>query len=129
MSISFTVNNHKKRIYSHATGNLTFEDIFFHMRQAVGTEAASYSELFDCMGASIRLTPAEIKMLAEHRKTLAEAYPPGPVAIVANPDVYLSVFRMFDGLTKGVRPLEVFSTFSNAESWLDSLDDPCPAAA
>ena len=99
------------------------------MRHEVGTDASGYPELFDCTAAKLNLTATHIKMLAEFRKTIAESHPPGPVAIVAKPEVYLGVFRMFDGLTKGVRPLEVFLTSSNAESWLDSLEGYCPAAA
>jgi hypothetical protein len=99
------------------------------MRHDVGTEVGSYPELFDCTEAQMNLDAAHIRMLAEYRKTIAESQPPGPVAIVAKPDLYLGVFRMFDGLTKGVRPLEVFSTFSNAEMWLDSLEDRAPTAA
>jgi hypothetical protein len=129
MSIAVQVDHDRKRIYSRATGDLGFEDLFFHMRHEVGTQAAGYPEVFDCTSAKINLSATDIKMLAEYRKTIAESHPPAPVAIVAKPEVYLGVFRLFDGLTKGVRPLEVFMTCPNAESWLDSLDDPCPAAA
>jgi hypothetical protein len=129
MTIAIRVDHSKKRIYSYATGDLSFEDIFFHMRHEIGTEAASYPEIFDCTDASMHLDATHIKMLAEYRKTIAESNPPGAVAIVAKPDLYLRVFRMFDGLTKGVRPLEVFSTLSNAESWLDSLESHLPTAA
>lgn len=129
MSIAIRVDHDKKRIYSCATGELTFEELFFHMRHELGTDAASYAEIFDCKEAVMRLNATDIKMLAEYRKTIAESNPPAPVAIVSTPDLHLSVFRMFDGLTKGLRPFEVFSTCSNAEDWLDSLDDPLPAAA
>ena len=129
MSIAVRVDHDRKRVYSSATGNLTFEELFFHIGQESGTEVASYAEIFDCTGAKMNLDATHIKMLAEYRKTIAESQPAGPVAIVANADLYLGVFRMFDGLTKGIRPLQVFSTCSNAESWLDSLEAPCPAAA
>jgi hypothetical protein len=99
------------------------------MRHDFGTDVASYPELFDCTAASLTLNASDIRMLAEYRKTIAESQPPGPVAIVAKPDLYIGVFRMFDGLTKGVRPLCVFSTFSSAENWLDSLEESEPAAA
>src|SRR5512138_1216308 len=127
MSITVQVDHERKRIYSFAIGDLTFEELFFHMRHESGTEAASYAEIFDCSEADISLTAAHIRMLAEYRKTIAESQPPGPVAIVANADLYLGVFRMFDGLTKGIRPLKVFSARSSAEIWLDSLEAPCPA--
>ena len=129
MSIAIRVDHERKRIYSQATGDLTFEELFFHMRHEVGTDAAGYAELFDCSDAKMNLSASDIRMLAEYRKTIAESHTAGPVAIVAKPEVYLGVFRMFDGLTKGVRPLEVFMTSSNADSWLDSLEDHCPAAA
>ena len=129
MSIAVQVDHDRKRIYSRATGDLTFDELFFHMRHEVGTDAAGYPELFDCTGAKLNLRATDIKMLAEYRKTIAESHPPAPVAIVAKPKVYLGVFRMFDRLTKGVRPLEVFFTPSNAESWLDSLEEPSPVAA
>jgi len=129
MSIAVRVDHDRKRIYSCATGELSFEDLFFHMRHEIGTDAESYAEIFDCTNATMNLSASDIKMLAEYRKTIAESSPPGPVAIVAKPELHLGVFRMFDGLTKGIRPLEVFLTGPGAERWLDSLEGPCPVAA
>jgi hypothetical protein len=117
------------RIYSRATGDLTFEDLFFHMREEAGSDVASYPEIFDCRAATINLSASHIRMLAEHRKAIAASQPPAPVAFVGSKDVFLGMIRMFGTLTGDLRPISIFSTVLEAESWLDSLEGISPIAA
>lgn len=119
MPISYNIDHEKRRIYSRATGVITYDDLLAHMRADVGDDVSSYSELLDCTAATSSLTANEIRKLADERKAIALRHPPGPVALVATSDVFFGMLRIFDMLTDEVRPIRVFRTLSQAEIWLD----------
>ena len=121
MPISFSIDHKHKRIYSKATGVVTFGDLYGHMNADVTAEVASYGEIFDCTGATTNVTAADVRMLVMHRAEIARLQPPGPVAIVAETDLFFGLFRIFEMLTEDLRPINVFRDTLAAELWLDSL--------
>jgi hypothetical protein len=123
MPISYTIDHEKKRIFTRATGIVTFEELLAHMRAESGQSAASYPEIFDCTEATTNINSSDVRVLVEHRKRIAEAQEPGPVAIVATNDLFFGMFRVFDMLTDDVRPIRVFRSPEQAGQWLDSLND------
>lgn len=122
MPISYTIDHKKKRIYSRATDIVTFDDLLSHMRAESGEPAAGYPEIFDCTGATTNINAADIRVLVEHRRKIAERQEPGPVAVVASTDLFFGMFRMFDMMTEDIRPIRVFRSIAAAEEWLDSLE-------
>jgi hypothetical protein len=122
MPISYTIDHEKKRIYTRATGVVTFDELLAHMRAESGQPAASYSEIFDCTDATTNINSADVRVLVDHRKRIAEVQEPGPVAIVATNDLFFGMFRVFDMLTDEVRPIRVFRSVDQAGEWLDSLE-------
>jgi len=123
MAISFHIDKVNKRIYSKAIGLITFDDLLDHLRAEIGSEEASYAEIFDCSGATTNLTVEQVRQLAEERRTIARGQvAAGPAAVVATNDLFFGMFRVFDMLTETVRPLRVFRDMDSAEAWLDSVE-------
>jgi len=127
MAINFHIDRGNKRIYSKAVGLITFEDLLSHMRAEVGPEVATYSEVFDCTGATTNLNVEQVRLLADERRHIAQTQPAGPTAVVANNDLFFGMLRMFDMLTETIRPLRVFRDIRSAEQWLDSLGSGSPS--
>jgi hypothetical protein len=122
MPISYLIDDEKKRLYSRATGLVTYDDLVEHMRAEFGRPAAAYPEIFDCTGATTDLTAADIRLLVKSRETIADVQEAGPVAIVAPTDLFFGLFRIFDMMTEAIRPISVFRSLAEAEEWLDSTN-------
>jgi hypothetical protein len=98
---------------------VTYAELCAHVRMDLSAEAASYAELVDCTGATTNITGDEIRELAQERERVDRRQRrPGPVAIVAQTDVFFGMFRMFDTLTEQIRPIRVFRDVAEAERWL-----------
>ena len=123
MPISFIIDHDKRRIYSRASGLVTYDDLDAHMNADVGPSVAAYSEVFDATGATTNLTAADVRLLATNRERIAVKQSPAPVAVVAPNDLFFGMFRIFDVLTEEVRPIRVFRRPDEAEQWLDSLSE------
>ena len=121
MPITFKIDHNRERIYSTATGVVTFGDLYAHMNADVEPGVAAYSEIFDCTGATTDVTAADVRMLVMHRAEVAREQSPGPVAIVAETDLFFGLFRIFEMLTEDLRPINVFRDTLAAEIWLDGL--------
>ena len=121
MPISYRIDKAKRRLYTHATGLITFDDLKQHMNTESGTPAASYAEIFDCTEAMTNMTAEEVRALALERQRIAQHQHAAPAAVVATNDVFYGMFRMFDALTENVRPLNVFRDIAEAEKWLDEI--------
>ena len=123
MPISYVIDESKKRLYSLATGLVTYDVLVAHMRSEFGRAAASYPEVFDCTGATTDLTAADIRLLVHNRERIADVQEAGPVAIVAPTDLFFGLFRIFDMMTESLRPIRIFRNSADADEWLDSLHD------
>jgi hypothetical protein len=128
MPISYRIDETRRRIYTRAEGVVTYAELRAHMNAEAGEPAASYSELFDCSGATTDVTPEDVRRLAWERQEVARRQPPGPVAVVATDDLFFGMLRMYDMLTERVRPLRVFRHRQEAEQWLDDISRPVDAA-
>jgi hypothetical protein len=123
MPISYSINDRKKRLYTRATGWVTYDDLVMHMQAEFGRAAASYPEIFDCTGATTDLTAGDIRLLVKNREQIADVQEAAPVAIVAPTDLFYGLFVIFDMLTHAIRPMHIFRNVAEAEEWLDSLVD------
>lgn len=122
MAINFHIDKVNRRIYSKATGLVTFEDLLNHIKSEVEPEIASFSEIFDCTDATTDLTVEQVRALAEERRHIAQTRSAAPAAVVATNDLFFGMLRMFDMLTETIRPMRVFRDVRSAEQWLDSID-------
>jgi len=121
MPVSYFVNHEKKRIYSRATGTVTYIDLREHMLSEFGKPTAGYAELFDTTGAESDINADDIKALVKERSQIARVQEAAPVAIVAPSDSFYDLFGMFNDLTSEIRPIGVFRASADAERWLDGL--------
>jgi hypothetical protein len=120
MSITYRIDETRKRIYTQAEGLVTYEDLRNHMFSEAGEPAASYSELVDFSGATTDITKEEIHLMASARRTIAKRQQPGPVAVVATDRTLHGMMRMYQMLTDQVRPFRVFDDATEAGLWLDA---------
>ena len=121
MPIRYLIDEARQRIYTRAEGLVNYEDLRAHMYAEAGELAASYSEVFDCSGATTNLTPEETQKLASARRAIGQRQQPGPLAVVATDASFIGMWRMYQRLTEQVRPFRVFSDVPEAEQWLDKL--------
>lgn len=119
MPISYNIDETRQRIYTRLAGVITYEELRSHMYAEAGEQAASFSELIDCSGATTEITEEEVRRLAAARRVIAQRQPPGPVAVVVTDSVLRGVLRRYEMLTEQVRPLRFFVEASEAEQWLD----------
>lgn len=123
MPISYTVDDEKKRMYTRATGLVTFEELRAHMNAEEGKPAGTYKEIFDCSDATTDVTTEQIRSLVAERIAVAQRRTPSPVAIVANTDLFFGIMRMFDSMSDSIRPIRVFREREAAAYWLESIPD------
>lgn len=123
MPIELTLDNDKERIYSRASGTITFEVLRAHMHRRLEADIAHIPELLDLTEATTEMTESEIRKLADERKAMAGATTGGPTAVVATSDLFFGMFRMFDILTEEVRPMRIFRDKTEAENWLHSIKE------
>jgi hypothetical protein len=129
MPIRLHIDDTRRRLCTRAEGLVTFAEMRDHVRTELSQEAAAYSELIDCTGATTNVTGDEIRQLAKERQTVDEQQRrPGAVAIVATDNVFFGMLRMFDMLTDRVRPIRVFRNVREARQWLDDIADPSDAS-
>jgi len=121
MPVSYFVNHEKKRIYSRATGTITYIDLREHMLSEFGKPTAGYTELFDTTGAESDINADDIKALVKERSQIAKVQEAAPVAIVAPGNNFYDLFGMFNDLTSDIRPISIFRNFDEGERWLDGL--------
>ncbi|MEP7074983.1 MAG: hypothetical protein ABI878_04165 [Acidobacteriota bacterium] len=122
MPISFQIDAAVERVYTVATGVITYEDLRLHINADVPPKVVGYPEIIDCCNATTDLTADQVRRLAAERKRIALSRSvAGPVAVVATDDLFFGMLRMFDMLTSRVRPLQVFRNTTDAERWLDSI--------
>lgn len=122
MAVNFHIDRVNRRIYSKATGLVTFDDLFKHITTELEPEIIGFAEIFDCTDATTDLTVEQVGRLAEKRRQVAQSQPAGAAAVVATNDLFFGMLRMFDMLTETVRPMRVFRDIKSAERWLDSID-------
>lgn len=121
MPVSYSINHEKKRIYTRATGSISYIDLREHMRSEFGRDAAKYPEIFDCTDATADLDADDMRMLVKERSQIAQVQDAAPVAIVAPTDIFYDLFRIFNSLTSSIRPMAVFRETGEAERWLDQV--------
>jgi hypothetical protein len=121
MPVSYSIDHDKKRIYTRATGSISYIDLREHMRSEFGRAAAAYPEVFDCTGATADLDADDMRMLVKERSQIAQVQDAAPVAIVAPTDLFYDLFQIFNSLTASIRPMAVFRETVEAENWLDQI--------
>ena len=122
MAINFHIDKVNRRLYSRASGLITFRDLLKHMKSELDPEIARFPEIFDCTDATTDLTVEQVRELADERRRIEQARSTGPTAVVASNDLFFGMFRMFDMLTETIRPMRIFRDVRSAEQWLDSID-------
>jgi hypothetical protein len=123
MPVSYFIDHEKKRLYTKATGSVTFIDLREHMRSEFGRTTAAYSELFDCTGATAELDADDMRSLVKERSQIAQVQDAAPVAIVAPAEKFYDLFKIFNSLTSSIRPIAVFRESFEAEQWLDRVSN------
>lgn len=119
MPVSYFIDHEKKRLYTKATGSVTYIDLREHMHSEFGRTTAAYSELFDCTGATADLDADDMRTLVKERSQIAQVQNAAPVAIVAPADKFYDLFKIFNSLTSSIRPIAIFRDTAAAEQWLD----------
>jgi hypothetical protein len=129
MPITIEVDHARRRVFTRARGNITYDEIRAHLSDQARLQGLAYPELVDATGATTDLTSKEVRELVTRTRDLLRHGPLGPTAIVATHDVLYGMARMYeilagdDGVAVGV-----FRSVADAERWLSAEDLPPTAA-
>lgn len=89
-----------QHLYTRAEGLAIYAELHAYIHTEISPAVVAYSELFDCSGATTKITGAEIRRLAGEGQVINKEQRPDPVAVVATDNVFHGLFRMFDVLTE-----------------------------
>jgi hypothetical protein len=120
MPADFRIDLEKRRVWSYATGDLSYEDMTDHMNRLAKHPQFDprFSQMLDFRGISIvGVTTEEVIALAEVRVFS----PQSKRAFVAPEPLNFGLARMYEALraTKGDDRIRVFRDYDEALEWLD----------
>jgi hypothetical protein len=122
MPITYVIDSFRQRMWTHATGLVTVEDVAAHLDAEARDHGLGLPELCDAREATTNITAPEVRQLVHRARRLIEQQPFGPTAIVTINDVAFGMARMFAILVErlGVA-VEVFRDVDSGWAWLDEV--------
>ena len=119
MPIIARVEHTSGRLYSRASGILTYEDLRYHLTETRALLARGYPELFDASGAEAEMSIAQIQSLSNMSGEMFGRGELGPTAIVVTGRMLFGMTRMYEKLNADyMSPVHIFLEVPPAEAWL-----------
>jgi hypothetical protein len=119
MPIIARVEHTSGRLYSRASGILTYEDLRYHLTETRALLARGYPELFDASGAEAEMSVAQIQSLSNMSGEMFKRDELGATAIVVTGRMLFGMTRMYEKLNADyMSPVHIFLEVPPAEAWL-----------
>jgi hypothetical protein len=121
MPITYVIDRFRQRMFTHASGLVTFRDVNCHLDHEERDRGLDLPELVDARGARTDLNSEQVRRLVQRAVRLMRTMPLGRTAIVADDDTLFGMARMYSILAEhdGIF-VDVFRDIESAEQWLDS---------
>jgi hypothetical protein len=119
MPIIARVEHTSGRLYSRASGILTYEDLRYHLTETRALLARGYPELFDASGAEAEMSVSQIQSLSNMSGEMFRRSELGATAIVVTGRMLFGMTRMYEKLNADyISPVHIFLEVPPAEAWL-----------
>jgi len=121
MPIRFEVLPHERFVRVTYVGRITLRDVSVHVQRLVDAALINRPKLVDSRGATLALSPEDLRIVSSLMVTVRAEYGRAPVAFVAGDESWSAAANLYQDLGAGAIPR--FATFLDlkaAEAWLAS---------
>lgn len=128
MPITFEIVPSLKRLSSVAEGIVTYSEIMAHLEKERDSNCLHLRELVDAERANAAFSSEEVRQVVDRLRDLGRHSALGATAIVVGNDISYGMLRMLGILAEEVCDIRPFRSRSEAEGWLNAIDNPRPVA-
>ena len=118
MAFSHEVDRNARRMVTHVSGPVEYDDLLAHMNAEVRDRGQSYAELIDARGATARFSSEQVRKFVAVLERLARDSRLGPTAVVVSDDVTYGMVRMLGMFVDETCAIEPFRDPEDAKRWL-----------
>lgn len=111
-----------------ARGHVTAEEIAANTRTLIDADVPGFAKIIDVAGSASDLTRDQVQRIADMLRGGPDSPSRGPVAFVVNP-ARKGFAEAFAEVTRGDRPIELFTSLHAARSWLKQSREGAPRAS
>lgn len=111
-----------------ARGHVTAEEIAANTRTLIEADVPNFAKIIDVAGSASDLTREQVQRIADMLRGGPDSPSRGPVAFVVNP-ARKGFAEAFAEVTRGDRPIELFTSLHAARSWLKQSREGAPCSS
>jgi len=121
MPIELKLDASQRRLTATCRGVVTMTDVVALLDAVYVGGALPYGKVVDMNDATSALTHDDMQVIGARVQAYLRhtSEPMGPLAIVAKSEQQFRRAQLFGALLEGRRPIQIFSTISEATEWLD----------
>jgi hypothetical protein len=125
MPITYRIDPERRVVYLDVGGSLSIEEVRDYRRRLRSelNYSESYDRVIDARGVSPKVSPADIRRLADIIRLDDQGNVPSKRAVILRDAAKLGLMQVFQAYTRG-NPAEyrVFQSLGDAERWLSGRD-------
>jgi hypothetical protein len=121
MIVISSIDRARRRILVTASGRITAKDMLAHIKQEQDDGLLSFSELVDARGAQPAFSPADLRVVVDLIRRLAQDSAVGAAAIIVSSELAFGMLRILEMMVEDVCLIRPFRRPEDAEA---SLPDP-----
>lgn len=121
MPITYRIDDENKLVHAEGSGVLKSKDLRIYLDEKISASFNRYAQLFDLTAMTTEMSTKEMYDLVTLRRSLSSTMPPAPVAFAIADDNLYGMFRILQSMTETLRPIGVFRTLHEAQTWLTAI--------
>jgi hypothetical protein len=125
MPITYHIDREQAHIHTVAEGRVTLRDVRAHLEEERGDRGLGFGEIVDARGATLALTPGEVRQIVALLRELGKRSALGPTAVLVSTDHAFGMLRMLETLVEDVCAIRPFRDEDAARAWL-ATQRPAP---
>ena len=118
MPLSYHFDSARRRLFTRASGPVTFAEIREHLQAERVDRYLGSDEVIDGREATVAFSQQEVRQVVDLLRELGAREALGPTAVVVSSDVAYGVMRMVEALISDVCAVKPFRDMAEAERWL-----------
>lgn len=119
MPLHWTIDSKEHLFTAVGEGEVTFGDAMSLLEALAGAKAVSYRKLFDGRQVRSAMTGDELLVVCAKIRTYHDQQRVGALAMVGTHEQIARFGRLLGALAAADRPMKVFTTLTQARTWLD----------
>jgi hypothetical protein len=118
MAFSYEIDHQARRMITHMSGPIHYEDLVAHMNAEVRDQGHPYEELIDARNATAKFSSEEVRKFVKVLERLGRESRLGPTAVVVSDDVTYGMVHMLGMLVDETCAIAPFHNLDDAKRWL-----------